>query len=210
MRGLSNPLIDYSPQLELQPAAQGERDAIPDQGIFDEHQEMELVVALLGSVNEEQLDHVLEAIIGTAASADGKRLSYPLARAVCGVLKSIAGRALRVPASAGGATLGAPLGAQLGSGLAAVAGPALGLELEGLSLEDREFEAARQFVRFAGETASNARNADPRFDPAETARRAAFAAAQTYAPGLTIEQSELPRLQRRWMPRGNRTSSFGT
>lgn len=124
MRRMSNPLTDYSPQLELQPAAQGERDTTPDQGIFDEQQEMELAVALLGSVNKDQLERVLEAIIGTAANADGKRLSHPLARAVCGVLKTIASQALHMTASASGATPGAPLGAQLGSGLASVAGPA--------------------------------------------------------------------------------------
>jgi len=35
-------------------------------------------------------------------------------------------------------------------------GKALGLELEGLSLEDREFEGAKQFVKFAGETVKSA------------------------------------------------------
>lgn len=53
----------------------------------------------------------------------------------------------------------------IGSNLASVAGSALGLELEGLSPEDREFEAAKQFVRFAGQTVSNARQADPRAEP---------------------------------------------
>ena len=46
--------------------------------------------------------------------------------------------------SALGGMVGGPLGAQLGGSLANMAGSALGLELEGLSNEDREFEAAKQ------------------------------------------------------------------
>src|SRR6266516_1538808 len=49
-----------------------------------------------------------------------------------------------------GSTIGPGRGGAIGSQLAQQAGALLGLELEGLSPQDQEFEAARQFVRFAG------------------------------------------------------------
>ncbi|WP_374583313.1 hypothetical protein [Pseudoduganella sp.] len=67
------------------------------------------------------------------------------------------------------------------------AGPAaarmLGLELEGLSAEDREFETARQFMRFAGLASRRARQA-ARGDPRQVRRAALALAARSIAPGL--------------------------
>jgi hypothetical protein len=65
-----------------------------------------------------------------------------------------------------------------------MAGKALGLELEGLSLEDREFEGAKQFVKFAGETVKNTVSAPPTADPRTAAQTAAVSAAQQHVPGL--------------------------
>jgi hypothetical protein len=53
-----------------------------------------------------------------------------------------------------------------------------------LSPEDREFEASKQFVRFAGQTVANALQADPDADPEEAAHAAAVEAARVHAPGL--------------------------
>lgn len=76
----------------------------------------------------------------------------------------------------------APLaGKVLSSGSAAAR--MLGLELEGLSAEDREFETARQFMRFAGLAARRARQA-ARGDPRQTRRAALALAARRHAPGL--------------------------
>jgi hypothetical protein len=76
-----------------------------------------------------------------------------------------------------------PYVATMGSRLASVAGTKLGLELEGLSQEDQEFETARRLVRFAIEAVKNALLA--RGMNAEAAARAGIlAAAQCYAPGL--------------------------
>ena len=63
-----------------------------------------------------------------------------------------------------------------------MAGSALGLELEGLSQEDREFEAAKQFVRFASDAVKNAAN---RLPPRSDRRRAIRheIAARRFAPG---------------------------
>jgi len=79
-------------------------------------------------------------------------------------------------------TVLAPLAAKvLSAGPAA--GRMLGMELEGLSGEDREFETARQFMRFAGLAARRARQA-ARGDPRQVRRAALALAARQHAPGL--------------------------
>jgi len=60
----------------------------------------------------------------------------------------------------------------------------LGLELEGLSPQDREFEVARGIVRFAGAAAKQAAQASPGVSPEQAARKAVIGAAQKFAPGL--------------------------
>jgi hypothetical protein len=59
-----------------------------------------------------------------------------------------------------------------------------GLELEGLSAEDREFEAERRFVRFASAATKNALSAPPAANPQTVAKRAAAMAGRILAPGL--------------------------
>jgi hypothetical protein len=86
--------------------------------------------------------------------------------------------------SAAGNLLLPGVGGMVGGKLASAAGNLLGLELEGLSQEDQEFEAARQVVRFAGAAASQAAQAAPTAPPQQVAQAAAAAAAQQYAPGL--------------------------
>ena len=51
--------------------------------------------------------------------------------------------------------------------MASSLGGAFGLELEGLSAEDQEFEVARRFVEFAGEAATNAAMSPPNANPDE-------------------------------------------
>ena len=84
-----------------------------------------------------------------------------------------------------------PFGATLGSHLVAIAGSRLGLELEGLSREDQEFQIARRLVRFVEAALRGAvRVAEP--DPEEAARRALAAAAARLAPGLVYPPPRLP------------------
>jgi len=59
-----------------------------------------------------------------------------------------------------------------------------GLELEGLSAEDRELEVARRFVRYASATTKNALSAPPTANPESVAKRAAAMAGRILAPGL--------------------------
>jgi hypothetical protein len=77
------------------------------------------------------------------------------------VLKSVAKTALPM---AGGAldNLVLPgVGGATGGKLASAAGSMFGLELEGLSQDDREFEVAKQYVRLAGDATKIALSAPP-------------------------------------------------
>ena len=72
----------------------------------------------------------------------------------------------------------------MGSQLATAAGSMFGLELEGLSQEDQEFEIARQLVRFGGAATGQAVESQETAAPAVAAQSAAVTAAKQYAPGL--------------------------
>jgi hypothetical protein len=147
-------------------------------------------------------------MIREAGTAAGATLQPTDQHAIASVLKEAVHEVL--PASIHhGATMQTSVGAQLGSSLSAKAGQVLGLELEGLSSEDREFEALKQFVRFAGQTVQNAVNAASGSDPHHNAHRAATDAAQVYAPGLFAESPHAPGNSGRWVACHDRIILFG-
>jgi len=183
MGSYGNRLADFSPQMEAF-EYEGFEQEESGEGVFSESEQMELAAELLEINNEEELEQFLGDLIKKAGSAIGSVVKSPIGRAIGGVLKTAASKALPLAGTALGGFLGGPLGAQLGGGLASMAGSALGLELEGLSPEDREFEASKQFIKFAGETVKNALQAAPNADPAAAAKAAAAEAARTHAPGL--------------------------
>ena len=59
----------------------------------------------------------------------------------------------------------------MGSKLASAAGSMFGLELEGLSYEDQEFEVAKQVVRLGGAAANIAAQAPQSAPPASSSNR---------------------------------------
>jgi hypothetical protein len=204
---MQNPLAEYSPELEFLETESLEWPGEAEAGALSESDEMELAAELLEVRDEQELDRFLGKLIGRAARGIRRAVRSPVFKAVGGVLKGVAKSALPLAGGALGTFVGGPLGAQLGSSLASMAGSALGLELEGLSQEDREFEAARRFVRFAGNavrTAATSRNPDP----VASARAAATAAAQRFAPGLlgVAAGRRGPAVQRgrsgRWLRQG--------
>jgi hypothetical protein len=122
----------------------------------------EFAVRLIDVRSEAELDHILGAILTHAARRTGGSLSTVLGSTLGGLLKSIArqGLAKRGPARA------------------------LGLELESLEGDEREFEAALRFVRLAAEAARHAAE-EPVIAPSRIAAQAALAAASDiYAPPL--------------------------
>lgn len=208
MSAFGNPLTEYSPQMEaFDPltAAQYER-----RGVFSEEEELALASELLEIQNEQELDHFLGDLIKKVGGAIGSIVKSPIGRAIGGVLKT----ALPVAGTALGGLVGGPVGAMLGSNLASVAGGALGLELEGLSAEDREFHAARQFCRFASAAIRNALEAPLAGDPAALAHTAALEAARIHAPGLMNiagkdGRSENSPQTGRWIRQGDQIILFG-
>jgi hypothetical protein len=158
-----------------------------ESGLLSEADEMQLASELLGVSTEAELDQFLGDLIKKASSAIGSVVRSPIGQAVGGVLKSAAKKALPLAGGALGGYFGGPLGAKIGSGLASAAGSALGLEAESMTQEDREFEGAKQFVRFAANTVKNAAAAPPSASPAATAQAAATAAARQFLPGLVSQ-----------------------
>jgi hypothetical protein len=121
-------------------------------GPLTEEEEMDAAGELLNVTNEEELEQFLGDLVNTVAGAAKNIAATPAGSQLIGVLKGAASQALPMVGAAIGSRFGGPTGAQIGSQLAQAAGQAFGLELEGLSPEDQEFELARRFVRFASST----------------------------------------------------------
>lgn len=154
---------------------------------LSETQELELASDLLEVSSEQELEQFLGDVFHGVGNALGQFVRSDTAQALGGLLKDAAAKALPVVGRAIGARIAPGRGGEWGGQLAQAAGPMLGLELEGLSPQDQEFEAARQFVRLAGAAANQALLAPAASSPDETARRAAAAAAERFAPGLANE-----------------------
>lgn len=125
-----------------------------------------------------------------------------LEAAACSRLPTMLARLLRSAAQASGGTLDRALEAELVTLLQRAARVALpkpvafashdgaarasrffGIELEGLSPEDQEFESARRFIQLAQATAVHAAAGPQRVPPAVAARLATARAARQCAPG---------------------------
>jgi hypothetical protein len=151
---------------------------------LDETEEMELASQLLEMTDEGELDQFLGSLIKRAGRAAGHFARSGAGRALGGILKGAAKKALPHLGGAIGGYLGGPAGSQIGSQLAANAGSLFGLELEGLSEEDQEFEVARRLVRFSDAAAKNLASAPSSGSPQQAASAAALAAASRHAPGM--------------------------
>ena len=169
--------------------------------VFSEDELMELTAELMNVDSEEELDYFLGKLVKRAARAVRKVAKSPVGKALGGVLKSAAKKALPIAGGALGAWVGGPLGAKIGSGVANAAGKALGLEAEMLEPEDMEFEGAKQFVKFAGSTTKKALTAPASPNPKIAARKAAVKAAKALAPGL-LPGARVVAAARRGAPRG--------
>jgi hypothetical protein len=164
-------------------------EAVGQDAFFGETEEMELAAQLLEITDENELDGFLGALITRAAGGARRLASSPELR---GLLRQAAMRALPMIGGEAGNLIAPGVGGAVGSKLAVAAGNLFGLELEGLSPEDQEFEVARRFVRFAGAGARHAARFGGRGSPKLNARRALAVAARRYAPGLLRRRK--PRL----------------
>mgnify|MGYP003701374299 CR=1 FL=1 len=176
---MQNPLSEYNPEMELFESEQFEWSGETTGEVIGEGELMELAAELLEVRDEQELDRFLGDVFKKVKAFAGS----PAGKAVGGMLKGLLKKALPVAGKVAGSFFGGPIGATIGGKLGSMAGNLFEMELEGLSQEDREFEAAKQFVRFASEAVKNAASA-PGSNPVAIARSAVAAAAQRHAPGL--------------------------
>ena len=164
---------------------QGESSAYGEsESPFSELQELELASELLGVSNEEELESYLGNTIQAAAAKASRQLKPHLKRLLGGLLKSAARHVVPLGGSTAKKIIEGPIGSAIGNQLASKIDSLFGLELEGLSNEDREFEVARRFTRFAGDAARHAAQAQPHEHPHKIAKQAVLNAARRHAPGF--------------------------
>ncbi|MFA9219306.1 MAG: hypothetical protein ACEQSK_19685 [Sphingomonadaceae bacterium] len=204
---MSNPLLDYRPELEFLAAdGRGVPDDVPEHSTT-------LSAALLDARSEAQLQQILAHLVDQARAASGQLLAatqyHPLKQALVSGLQRAAHRALPL----GSVPLAGPMIEALGrSGASALkqrAARVFGLELEGLSPEDKEFELVQRFVQFADAAARHAITHAARSRAGAPAAplvpAALMAAAQQYAPGLL--RPALPA-SGNWQRQGQRITLF--
>ena len=151
-----------------------------DQEAFDEVEEMELAANLLEITDEAELDQ----FIGKMFKGVGRFFKRGIGRKLGGLLKGVVKTALPAVGGALGSFVAPGVGTALGAKLGSAAGGLFGLEMEGLSPQDQEYEVARRFVRFARSAASKAKQLQHQFPPDSAARKALMDAARKHAPGL--------------------------
>lgn len=149
---------------------------------LSESEEMELASELLESEDEDEVDQFLGRLVKKVARAAGALAKGPAGQMLKAQLKQAASAALPSLAQKVGSKLGGAQGAALAGQLADQAAAMFGLEAEGLSEEEAEYESARRFVRFATDAARKALARGG--DPAAAVRSALIAAAREHAPGL--------------------------
>jgi len=157
------------------------------EGIFSEADEIDLATELLEVMSEEELEQFIGNLIRRATRVVGQAIRSPLGRTIGGMLKGVAKQALPMAGAALGNLVLPGVGGMMGGQLAGAAGRMFGLELEGMSDEDQQFEVARRIVRLGGETVRQAVAAPPTASPQAAAQAAIRAAAQLHAPGLIAQ-----------------------
>jgi hypothetical protein len=207
---------------------QGEEEAGEFQSemgeVLGEEEMNELATELLSVTHERELEQFFSDVFNKVKGAVSNFARSSVGQQVGGMLKNVAKQALpalgQMAGTALGGYVGMPgLGGQLGGQLASGLGSAFGLELEGLSHEDRDFEVAKQFVRLTADAAQNAQHAPPGQNPAVVAQNAIAEAAQKYAPGL-LEPHGGPGIAAggpsprgaahgRWVRKGNKIVLYG-
>lgn len=184
----------------------GETDG---EAVFDEVEEMELAAELLGLQSEEEMEEFLGKLIKKAGGAIKKFASSGVGKALGGVLKTVAKKALPIAGAALGNMVLPGVGGMIGSKLASAGGKLFGLELEGMSPQDQEFEIARRFVRLSGEAARQAARMPLQGSPVNAAKDAVLAAARIHAPGLSGSAGEMGYRRRGGCTCGGRGRSRG-
>ena len=200
-----NRLLEYTPEMEFL------NTTLSPGGLHQQnlHAVMAFGAGLLEVGNDAELDHFLANLVSFVGATAHHRVAAPLRTALLRVL----GRAVRhvLPVAHADAALATYThDAQADSKIKAAR--IFGLELEGLSPEDKEFEIAQQFIRLASDTIRNAIDqSGPARQAGSVQARAEAAlqqAARHYAPGLLTVDAAAPASGGRWQRQGGRITVF--
>ena len=182
--------FEFNPEFlgETSGEAQGESFEMNEMsGELNETQEMEMAHELLEVSNEEELNMFLGSLIKKAGRGLSNFAKSSVGRAIGGALKAVAKKVIPIAGGALGTFVGGPLGGMVGSKLGSMASNLFELELEGLSPEDREFEVARAYVRFANSAVQRGaaiQRQNPGASAPAVTRQVLASAARQHAPGL--------------------------
>ena len=204
-----NRLLEYTPDMEfLDPALS---HAGSDQNNL--HAAMAFGAGLLEVNNQAELEHFLDELVSFVGVAANHAVAVPLGKSLVRVLSRAARHVLPIGgAHAALATYTHDAHADPKIRAARI----FGLELEGLSPEDKEFEIAQQFIRLASDTIRNAiapsalaGQAISRAGNLQASVEAALQlAARRYAPGLLKADAQAPASGGRWQRHGRRITVF--
>jgi len=211
---MNSPLLEYRPELEFLPPR-----AVPASGDAAHGRSLALAAELLEVDSEDELADFLFRLIGQAATTTHAPLSASAAHALKWALVDGLRQAAHAALPLGHGALSVPIIDALGrSGdrtLKLHAARVFGLELEGLSPEDKEFELSQHFVHFADAAARAALDdaawavAGPSVQLHQRARQVAqtalVQAARRHAPGL-LKRSV--RAGGTWRRHGGRITVF--
>jgi hypothetical protein len=183
-------LLGYSPDFDIFDAPRATAIAPNGTGrkavVFDT-QSTGLAAELLNAAGRPSFHALLGRLVRSAASASGRALDDSVANELVKLLQVAARHALPALNAPGSTTLHtSPPTKRIAR--------FFGIELEGLSPEDQEFELARRFAQLATEAVRQAALAPKHLPPVAIARRAAARAARRYAPGWVSPHAQAPTL----------------
>lgn len=174
----------YEEEFEYEEEGEAFEEEAGEDRILNEEEELEAASNLLTVSNEEELEQFLGSLFKKVGRAVKSVVKSPVGKVLGGLLKNVAKKALPVLGAAAGNLIAPGVGGVIGGNLAAGAGKMFGLELEGLTPEDAEFEVARRYVRLASLAAAKAARSPQAGPPHRIARTAILSAARRVAPGL--------------------------
>lgn len=151
-----------------------ELEADAAQQLFSDTAELQDAAELLDINSETELDQFLGRLIKRAARATGRLIRSDAGRALGGMLRATTKKALPALGKAVATTTDSTTDADR----------LFGLELEGMSPEDKEFETARRVVRLANAAATKLSALPTGTAPRSAAKTALVSAARRHAPGL--------------------------
>jgi uncharacterized protein (DUF697 family) len=153
-------------------------------GELDDQEVDALAAQLLEITDEAELDEFIGKLISRAARGVSRFARSSTGRALGGVLKGVARKALPIVGGAIGSFVAPGVGTALGSKLGSMASRLFEVDLETMGEQEAEFEVARRYVRLATSATNQAARAPRSASPQVVAQQAVVNAARRHAPGL--------------------------